>query len=85
MNESPQGPSLHRSGRVPVVLTVRADFTKDDNESLELSRLLLYRLMVLEAALERVRELMIAANAPVKHTDDHVSRVNSVLNRHGWE
>ena len=74
MNDSPQGTS-RLYARVPLTLTVRTLFTSecDDPPSQlsELSRLLLYRLTVLEAALQRVARIRDdAADAPALETVD---------------
>lgn len=80
VNDSPQGPSLRHSRRVPLVLTVRSQFSNwEDEPSNDLIRLLLYRLEVLEAAMQRVRELSIAACAPISRSQEKSSAWRSAL------
>lgn len=92
VNQSPQGTN-HSYLRIPLTVIIRTHFTKESDDSdddvSELSRLLGYRLMVLEAALQRVNELRnIAATAPTPKTTESATllhRVSEILHRHGWE
>lgn len=51
--------------RVPLVLTVRAQFAINADERRDVFRLLLNRLTVLEAASQRIRELSLAHNGGI--------------------